>query len=79
MDYENYAGRIKPLRSFDYFEKPKPDSKPVVRISVKKGEMTTHTIKKIKVFSVERQEILFSKCSNIVTSWTFSFERIRWF
>ena len=59
MDYENYAGRIKPLRSFDYFEKPKPDSKPVVRISVKKGEMTTHTIKKSKFSQLNDKRFYF--------------------
>ena len=67
MDYENYAERIKPLYNFDSFKKPKKDSKPVVRIFVKKGEMTTHRIVKSKFSQLKRQEILFSECSNIVT------------
>ena len=36
MDYENFAERIKPLYDFDKYRKPKYDTKPVVRISVKK-------------------------------------------
>lgn len=41
MEYENYAERIKPLYEFDSFKKSKKDMKKVVRISVKKGEMTS--------------------------------------
>ena len=48
MDYENYAERIKPLIDFKTYKKPKADVKDVVRISVKKGEMTTHKIIKSK-------------------------------
>ena len=48
MEYKNYAERIKPLLNFNTYKKPKADIKDVVRISVKKGEMTTHTIKKSK-------------------------------
>ena len=44
MDYENFAERIKPLFHFDTYVKPKADTKSVVRISVKKGEMTTYRI-----------------------------------
>ena len=50
MDFENYAERIKPLYDFQSYKKPKVDNKNIVRISVKKGEMTTHTIKN-KTFS----------------------------
>ena len=46
MEYENYAERIKPLYDFASFKKPKVDNKSVIRISVKKGEMTTHKITK---------------------------------
>ena len=46
MNYENYAERIKPLYYFDTYKKPKADSKNLVRISVKRGEMTTYTMKK---------------------------------
>ena len=48
MEYENYSERIKPLFDFKTYKKPKPDMKDVVRISVKKGEMTTHKIRKTK-------------------------------
>ena len=44
MEYDNYAERIKPLFHFNTYKMPKPDVKNVVRISVKKGEMTTHMI-----------------------------------
>ena len=43
MEYNNYAERIKPLFDFDTYKMPKPNFKNVVRISVKKGEMTKHT------------------------------------
>ena len=46
MEYNNYAERIKPLFDFDTYKMPKSDFKNVVRISVKKREMTTHTVKK---------------------------------
>ena len=39
MDYEDFAERIKPLFDFDSYVEPKKDIKPVVRISVKKGEI----------------------------------------
>ena len=45
MNYENYAEGIKPLYDFDTYKKLKADSKNLVRIFVKKGEMTTYTIK----------------------------------
>ena len=59
MEYKNYAERIKPLL-FQYLQKTKADIKDVVRISVKKGEMTTHKIKK-KIFATKRQALLFSE------------------
>ena len=46
MEYNNYADRIKPLLNFETYKKSKADVKHVVRISVKKGKMTTHKIKK---------------------------------
>ena len=46
MNYKNYPERIKPLYDFDTYKKPKADSKNLVRIPVKKGEMTTYKIKK---------------------------------
>ena len=47
MDYKNYSEKIKPLFDFETYKQPKADVKNVVRISVKKGEMTTYMIKKI--------------------------------
>ena len=46
MEYNNYADRIKPLLNFETYKKSKADVTHVVRISVKKGKMTTHKIKK---------------------------------
>ena len=48
MEYENYAERVKPIIDFKSCQKPKADIKSVTRISVKKGEMTTHLTKKNK-------------------------------
>ena len=48
IEYGNFAERIKPLYNFDSYQPPKADTKEVVRISVKKGEMTTHKIVKTK-------------------------------
>ena len=45
MDYKNYSERIKLLFDFETYKRPKADVKNV-RISVKKGEMTTYMIKK---------------------------------
>ena len=56
MDYENYAERIKPLYDFASFKKPKADMKSLIRISVKKGEMTTHKVTKTYCF-----ETIFKK------------------
>ena len=47
MDYKNYSEKIKPLFDFETYKQPKADVKNVVRISVKKGEMTTYMIKKM--------------------------------
>ena len=71
MEYGNYAERIQPFFDFETYKKPKFDAKEVVRISVKKGEITTHKIIKTK-FSTRD---LLSK-RNIVSSFhTFIFER----
>ena len=59
MEYENYSQRIKPLRDFDSFKKPTKDCKPVVRISVKKGEMTTHRIVKSKFSQLNNKRFYF--------------------
>ena len=48
MDYKNYAERMKSVYYFASFKKPKADIKSLIRISVKKGEMTTHKITKTK-------------------------------
>ena len=70
MDFENDAERIKPLYDFHSYKKPKVDNKNIVRISVKKGEMTTHEIKKKKIFTAERQKVLLSKWYNFTSIWT---------
>ena len=58
-EYENYAERIKLLYDFESYQKPKADSKNVVRISVKKGEMTTHMIKKINFRNLTTKDFIF--------------------
>ena len=59
MDYENFAERIKPLFDFNTYKKTKKDTKPVVRISVKKGEMTTHQIIKSKFSQLNDKRFYF--------------------
>ena len=59
MDFENFAEMIKPLYDFDTFVKPKKDTKPVVKISVKKGEMTTHKIVKTKFSQLNDKRFYF--------------------
>ena len=59
MDYKNYAERIKHLIKFDTYKKPKVDVKDVVRISVKKVEMTTHKVKKSKFFQLHNKRFCF--------------------
>ena len=59
MDFENYAERMKTLFGFKSYKKPKKDTKPVVRISVKKGEMTTHEIIKSKFLQLNDKRFYF--------------------
>ena len=59
MEYENEAQRIKPLVDFKTYKKPKVDEKNVVRISVKKGEMTTHMIRKSKFSQLNNKRFYF--------------------
>ena len=59
MDYENFAERIKLLYDFNKYRKPKRDTKTVVRISVKKGEMTTHQIIKSKFSQLNHKRFYF--------------------
>ena len=59
MNYENFTERIKPLFGFDTYVKPKNDTKQVVRISVKKGEMTTHQIIKKKFSQLNDKRFYF--------------------
>ena len=68
MDYENFAERIKPLFHFDTYVKPKADTKSVVRISVKKGEMSTYRITKSKFSQLNAKRFYFS---NAVVSLPF--------
>ena len=59
MEYKNYAERIKPLVHFKTYKKPKVDKKKFVRISVKKGEMTTHMIRKSKFSQLNDKRFYF--------------------
>ena len=59
MDYENYVERIKPLYDFASFKKPKADMKSLIRISVKKGEMTTHKVTKTKFSQLNDERFYF--------------------
>ena len=59
MDYKNFAERIKPLCHFDTYVKPKADTKSFVRISVKKGEMTTYRITKSKFLQLNDKTFYF--------------------
>ena len=59
MEYENFTERTKPLYDFDSYQSPKADTKEVVRISVKKGEMTTHKIVKTKFSQLNNKRFYF--------------------
>ena len=59
MDYENNTERIKPLIDFKAYKKPKADIKDIVRISFKKGEMTTHNIRKSKFSQLNNNRSYF--------------------
>ena len=59
MEHENCAERMKPLFDFNTYKKPKADIKDVVRISVKKGEMTTHKIRKSKFSQLNDKRFYF--------------------
>ena len=59
MDYDNFAERIKPLFHFDTYIKPKADTKSIVRISVKKGEMNTYRITKSKFSQLNDKRFYF--------------------
>ena len=74
MDFEYYVERIKPLNDFESFKKPKNDSKPVTRISIKKGEMTTHRIVKSKFSQLNNKRFYFS---NAIVSLPFGHEALK--
>ena len=59
MDYKNYSEKIKLLFDFETYKQPKADVKNVVRISVKKGEMTTYMIKKINSLNLTTNVFIF--------------------
>ena len=59
MDYENFTERIKPLFHFDTYVKLTAETKSVVRISVKKGEMTTYRITKSKFSQLNDKRFYF--------------------
>ena len=73
MDYENFAERFKPPFDFSTYVKPKADQKSVVRISVKKGEMSTYRIIKSKFSQLnETRDFIFRmqlfRCLLVITS-----------
>ena len=68
MEYKNYAEGIKPLLNFNTYKKPKSDIKDVVRIFVKKGEMTTYKIRKSKFSQLNDKRFYFP---NAVVSLSF--------
>ena len=76
MEYENYAERIKPLIDFNSFVKPRPDIKDVVRISAKKGETTTHKIRKNKFSQLNDKRFYFPNAIVSVPFGHFSFAEI---
>ena len=59
MDYKNYSEKIKLLFDFETYKQPKADVKNVVRISVKKGEMTTYMIKKVNSLNLTTNVFIF--------------------
>ena len=74
MDYKNYAERIEPLVNFETYKKPKAGIKDVVRISVKKGEMTTHQIKKSKFSQLNDKLFYFP---NTIVSLPFGYDSLQ--
>ena len=62
MDYGNYAERIKSLKNFETYEKPKSDYKDVTRFAVKKGEMYTTKVVKTKILQLNDKRFYFPKC-----------------
>ena len=74
MDYENFVERIKPLYDFDTYVKPKRDTKPVVRISAKKGELTTHKITKTKFSQLNEKNFYFP---NVIISLPFGHSSLK--
>ena len=73
MEYSNYAARIKALFNFDSYAKPKNEKKTVIRISVKKGEMTTHKTMKSKFFQLNDKRFYFP---NAIVSLPFGHEAL---
>ena len=73
MEYANYAKRIKPLFNFESYQKPKNEEKPVIRISVKKGELTTHKIMKSKFSQLNDKRFYFP---NAIISLPFGHEAL---
>ena len=76
MEFKNYAESIKPLKEFEKFQKSKNDSKDVVRISVKKGEMLTHKIRKNKFSQFNDKRFYFPNSVISVPSGQFSLNEI---
>ena len=59
MEFANYTNRIKPLRSFDTFEKQIIGYKKVSRFMGKKGEMVTTSVVKAKFSQINDKRFYF--------------------
>ena len=59
MEYENFAEGTKPLYDFKSYKEPKVDAKNIIRNSVKKGDMTTYSIRKNKFSQLNDKQFYF--------------------
>ena len=59
MNYQSFAERIKPLHSFNTFQKPRTEKKKVVCFTVKKGTMTTLQVEKNKFSQINDKRFYF--------------------
>ena len=72
MEYENYAEQIKPIIDFKSYPKPKADRKSVARISVKKGEMITHLVRKNKFHNLMINDFILFDFIYFTSFWSFN-------
>ena len=59
MEFLNFGNRIKPLVNFDTFEQPVNEYKQVGRFTIKKGEMVTTSVMKIKFSQLNGKRFYF--------------------